>query len=1122
MYNVYRIFAIFLLLVLSILDVCSFCPAANAAGSTTRTLTWTVVTTPAEGPDNVIRRGSEINSMALGQGVIYCADTENQTLFRSINGGYSFTDISPSLAAAGALLPVWSVALAPDDTKFVVAVTDSSPTPPGPAGPQRVYISIDGGNNWQSSGLSSLGANEWISCISISNQYGNGFRDIAIGTRTETNSGQVLNLKYGTLGGWLTQGTLPGAVTSLKFSPNYLTDSTLAVISCDKVSSVARLYLGQRDTNTNMTTWGTGTIFATVLVGKVIGTDLALPSDFNGQNPASQGCFTSIQADSSFADLMGRQTWTGVFYINPLFLGSPFTITPLPVVSPGRRIYSIAYNGSQITGILLAGEATSNPATAMVPVYQSSNAQSSSPGVATWTSSQDYNSFKSPTGGGNTNSLSIPPIYYANALLGWGSNGVPYCGTSSENDTIGGTAWAPGQWPFSKLNAVALDESAFSYSSNGGLAWNQIGLINTEITQLSDSAALEPPPAATQSSVLYLSSLNENITVPYNFDSVWRSTSDPLGDRWERVLSDNTSDNGLILRVDTKSATSTALVLGDLSTSFIIYTPDEGQTWEKVFSGISTLRDIAIRDESTFYVLEDYRVRQVYMGNSNWIAGAFVNIELPIPAHTISCPPVSPVGTDLVFIGTGLFNSPGNPQAYVAWTDFAALTPQFTILKMLPESGNVHVIADTKYDQNRIIYAAINTDVPPSSDGVIYRWVVGSSTDWDELEPTNRAFFGIAMTGDVLYGAWNLDTTTLLNSGGVDRTLYPRIKVPPPPEWDELKDGLPVSDVDLNFPVLFTHEPASLKISSNTNNTLWSIDNRDYVFDNKTGCLWQYIDSVARISPWPTAPPSGSLIGADPVTGRAQQVDIKWRPLNDIFGYDLMLAKDVNFTTLLTQNTFPVDNKTGIYIFPVDNKTGAWVITPDQSQQLSPGTWIPPGTLETGRPYYWKVRGSRTITGAAIHSLWSPVMFFSVKPGFAVKSSGNGPKLLTPVGGVCDSCRSSVGFSWTPIKNASKYQFILAYDQDLQNTIVQTVTTTTAYKYDDRLEPGRIYFWQVKAVAPFESDPSPTGTFAVGGGPQFPWQSLPTSYLWIAVIIAAGFILILITVIFIYNYMRRY
>ena len=64
------------------------------------------------------------------------------------------------------------------------------------------------------------------------------------------------------------------------------------------------------------------------------------------------------------------------------------------------------------------------------------------------------------------------------------------------------------------------------------------------------------------------------------------------------------------------------------------------------------------------------------------------------------------------------------------------------------------------------------------------------------------------------------------------------------------------------------------------------------------------------LGPWPTSPPTGGLVGADPVTGRSQQIDFKWRPLDDIFGYDILIAKDVNFTLLLSQalNLTPIDD----------------------------------------------------------------------------------------------------------------------------------------------------------------------------------------------------------------------
>ena len=323
----------------------------------------------------------------------------------------------------------------------------------------------------------------------------------------------------------------------------------------------------------------------------------------------------------------------------------------------------------------------------------------------------------------------------------------------------------------------------------------------------------------------------------------------------------------------------------------------------------------------------------------------------------------------------------------------------------------------------------------------------------------------------------------------MDRTLYPTVRVPPAPEWDDLTAGLPLPPPPpSNFPVVFTREPTSLKTSSNTYNTLWAIDNRTYKFstDNGTGCLWSFVDSLARIGPAPTSPPTGSYVGADPVTGRAQQIDFKWRPLSDVIGYDVLLAKDVNFTLLLSQ----VLNLT-----PVDNKTGAWVVTPADQEQ--PSAWISPGILEVGKPYYWRVRASRALSATdnetIIHSLWSPVMMFSVQPGFMVKSGNNGPTLLTPVDGPCQSCEPPVRFSWTPVKNATTYEYILSSDPELKEIITKTTTNSTAFEYKDKLELSKPYYWQVKAISPVVSDASPVGTFSIESAPAVQSQQQPVT-----------------------------
>jgi hypothetical protein len=106
-------------------------------------------------------------------------------------------------------------------------------------------------------------------------------------------------------------------------------------------------------------------------------------------------------------------------------------------------------------------------------------------------------------------------------------------------------------------------------------------------------------------------------------------------------------------------------------------------------------------------------------------------------------------------------------------------------------------------------------------------------------------------------------------------------------------------------------------------------------------------------------------------------------------------------------------------------------------------------------------------------------MFFSVRPGFMVTAENMGPTLLTPVDGICSNCLPPIRFSWSPIKNAETYEFTLARDAQLKDVIVQETTQTTAFELKSRLSFSTPYYWQVKAVAPVISDPSPIGTFTL-------------------------------------------
>jgi len=481
-------------------------------------MTWSVVNTPST-ENNVIASPSEINVMVVGSDdrTFYAVDITNGDVHKSTDGGITWMvnlgGAAGSIVAAGATLPVWNLAVAPDDVNFLVAVTDGGVAAPGP---KMVFASENGGANWYTTNFPALPAIEYIGCVDISVKYGNNNRDIAIGTRNGgvLPGGRVFVAKMPGFVNWMDQvlpaGPVPDVV-ALKFSPSYTSDSSLMVVSSEALDT--RLHLGYRDTGLNITYWNVvggypvlirDTNFAGISPTnlQIITADLELPADFSGTNPSFRRIYVST--DISPADIaLGFQF--GVYRVDDTVI---YWIKPPTTAPTSGRISSIAYHGYYAEGVLLAGEVNADPLTGEVPVWRTSDPIVITP---TWLKSDDR---KSPTGGF--------VFGFANAQVAWSSEGtLAYCGTSSANPTIGGTAWVLGQWPRAWTNTVTRDESAFSVSpcapdyglllvsfnktqdTDIGNIWNQLSLIDTRMALpaafLSDVAALEAPETGEES-----------------------------------------------------------------------------------------------------------------------------------------------------------------------------------------------------------------------------------------------------------------------------------------------------------------------------------------------------------------------------------------------------------------------------------------------------------------------------------------------------------------------------------------------------------------------------------------------------------------------------------------------
>jgi hypothetical protein len=1070
---------------------------------------------------------------------------------------------------------LYQVAVAPDNPNFIAVTSDNTSVA---TGPKEVWVSQNGGSDWDFTNFAiNMGATETIRAIDISVDYG-GKRDIAVATATGTGGGRIFAVKSTGFSGWQVQTTTAlGAVDffDIMFSPSYASDAALAVVFADNttVSTTCPITdatavgatwynVALRDIDANGilswaftgkgvevrdATWAEAASPGLLQLNKAT---LQLPSDFSGQAASLRRAYIALDALNGCTTAKYDCARDGIFRIDD---GTQYTLMDTHSIMD-KSIYSIAYFGTYASGKLLAGERLGYPCTATVPTWFT-DSPTTCP-IPCW-----YPALK-PTTGAACNAYGGCAVSnkcgVGAAIVAWAPPGTLAYAATGANAYGKGASW----WYYAIRAPKENDESALAISRNNGETWNQVAFIDTIMTKFTDIA---PTPDC---KTVYLASVNSCAGGCCGFDSVWRSTlnpdvaapiaAQPVGTLWERVFCHvtapdctETQTDYAILRLVPYCADPTGEIIAwaayngphDAVTAahftnghgVAFWSPDFGDYWAQL-TPRSEIQDFCFESRTVMYFLSPGGLVQKMPYTGTAWSSSLANVDTSCAsAHTIAA---YPEGKVIVGAGT-VYNSAYYAASYSS--NMNTDNPSFTVSYLAGNTGggNVHVAFDTNFADNNMYYLAVdniaaNGTCSAAILGSVYRNNPAAQLKWADTNmmstingvlgcPQNDGQYGIvlAFTGGALYSA-NMNCAE--GDCGVNRTLTPLEGMPKPGiAWDFLNVGLSGC---------FTLEPSSLKLcgccTEDTDSTLYGIDDANYsVCPGEThvvtltghGLIWAFTDCLAKRGP-ALITEDATLIGCDPVSGRAQEVNLCWEQLCVADAYDIEISKNTEFTIKIVD--WASESCTAFFLSPADI-TAPCVYFPAGGSSFTLASSIAMfGNLECGHTYYWRVKARECATGQVIRSPWSEVRSFTVKAGLPVVSPYLGLQLLSPNNGCLGCPVQPVSFSWSPFKETTKYKFVLASDAAMTQVVKEAEVTTTAYEYDGQLNYSTNYFWRVMSEEPAPSDWSATFSFQTEAQPVVTTAAekpAPTP-IWVWVVIAIGAILVIVTLVLIFKTRR--
>jgi hypothetical protein len=452
------------------------------------------------------------------------------------------------------------------------------------------------------------------------------------------------------------------------------------------------------------------------------------------------------------------------------------------------------------------------------------------------------------------------------------------------------------------------DGSAFSISRDIGDTWNQLSLIDTDISTIVD---LAPSPRYITDNTLFMLTFGGGPSP----EGLWRSRDG--GNTWERTLASNLAGvdslNLVTLPPQYGDDCRTVFVAGESNGSPAIWqSTDDGQNYRRRLTrdpatGTTFSIDTwAIADETTIVIGSYDGSRGMVYRTTN--SGFFYSEAAPAGSLSLYSLALSPGyeqdGIILV----------GNTGGWVFWSsdNGTSFQPLPGDAASPPLTGSITVAGDPGFKTNHTVYATSD-----SVDGGVYRFVIGTSTDWENIDDTVPA--GALLSGLTIIPDGTLYAVNNDDDGGMERCLNPRFASGPTFETVTrgLDDGATLSGLWQSHP------------------RLWSVD----TINNR---LTTFHDTLTSPAAQLSLPDGAAGIGS--LTDHTvRNISLDWETLDGATGYEWQCDYNTDFSSV-----------------------------PDGFEDSTTASSARLPALEPATTYYWRVRAS-----APVHSPWSEKWSFT-------------------------------------------------------------------------------------------------------------------------------------------------